>query len=102
MTRSRFLFMLESPNTSFTRWTRSKKSSVNFPVGTKFILSISPIESAANDQAIAELRTFSQQPWNGVDRRKARQLKWLLSVNIEFDLIAASYHGMLPGLASSR
>jgi len=29
-----------------------------FPRGTKSILSISPIESAANDQAIAELRTF--------------------------------------------
>ena len=29
-----------------------------FPSGTKFLLSISPIESAANDQTIAELRTF--------------------------------------------
>jgi hypothetical protein len=37
---------------------RAQRKARSIPFGTKFLLSISPIESAANDQTIAELRTF--------------------------------------------
>ncbi len=35
-----------------------KKKLTQFPSGTKFLLSISPVESPANDQSLIELRTF--------------------------------------------
>lgn len=35
-----------------------KKKLTQFPSGTKFLLSISPVESPANDQTLIELRTF--------------------------------------------
>jgi hypothetical protein len=35
-----------------------KEKLIQFPSGTKFLLSISPVESPAHDQALAELRTF--------------------------------------------
>jgi hypothetical protein len=35
-----------------------KQKLIQFPSGTKFLLSISPAESPANDQTLAELRTF--------------------------------------------
>jgi hypothetical protein len=35
-----------------------KEKLIQFPSGTKFLISISPIESAANDHALAELRDF--------------------------------------------
>ncbi len=35
-----------------------KQKLTQFPSGTKFLLSISPVESPANDQTLTELRTF--------------------------------------------
>jgi hypothetical protein len=35
-----------------------KEKLIQFPSGTKFILSTSPVDSTANDQTLAELRTF--------------------------------------------
>jgi hypothetical protein len=35
-----------------------KKKLTQFPAGTKFLLSITPVESPGNDQTFIELRTF--------------------------------------------